>query len=178
MGCGSGVAVNYGVGCRHGLDPMLLWLWHRPAAIPLIWPPAWEFPHAWHVALKSNKYINKGKKEKENLYPWGREGWVLSSLLLLIRIFNNGTSTGPLLLLARRGDRYCYPHHWERGSEKVSAWSKSHPLKWWDLSLSSGFLTPKLGVVIGNFIRLLSYARPSSRCFAGINSLSPQNSHR
>ena len=28
----SGVAVRCGVGCRHGLDLALLWLWHRPAA--------------------------------------------------------------------------------------------------------------------------------------------------
>ena len=28
--------VSCGVGCRHGSDPMLLWLWHRPAAVALI----------------------------------------------------------------------------------------------------------------------------------------------
>ena len=27
-----GLAVSSGVGCRHGSDPALLWLWHRPAA--------------------------------------------------------------------------------------------------------------------------------------------------
>ena len=34
--------VNCGVGCRHGLDPELLWLWCRPAAIAPIRPLAWE----------------------------------------------------------------------------------------------------------------------------------------
>ena len=29
VGCGSGVAASYDVGCRCGLDPVLLWLWHR-----------------------------------------------------------------------------------------------------------------------------------------------------
>jgi len=32
------------VGCRLGLDPALLWLWQRPAAIVLIRPLAWEPP--------------------------------------------------------------------------------------------------------------------------------------
>ena len=32
----SGVAVSCGVGCRHGSDPVLLWLWCRPAAVALI----------------------------------------------------------------------------------------------------------------------------------------------
>ena len=30
------------------------------------------------------------------------------------------------MVLWRRGDRYRYPHLGEGGSEKVSAWSKSH----------------------------------------------------
>ena len=29
---GSGVAMSCGVGCRCGLDPLLLWLWHRLVA--------------------------------------------------------------------------------------------------------------------------------------------------
>ena len=32
-GSGSGVAVNSAVGDRHGSDPALLWLWHRPATM-------------------------------------------------------------------------------------------------------------------------------------------------
>ena len=35
---GSGIAMNYGVGQRCGLDPMLLWLWHRLMAIAPILP--------------------------------------------------------------------------------------------------------------------------------------------
>ena len=41
-GLGSGVAVSCGVGRRLGLDPALLWLWCRPAAVVLVRPLAWE----------------------------------------------------------------------------------------------------------------------------------------
>jgi len=34
------VVVSCGVDCRCGLDPALLWLWHRPAAIAPIRPPS------------------------------------------------------------------------------------------------------------------------------------------
>ena len=40
VGLGSGVAMNCGVGHRFGLDPELLWLWSRPAAVALIRPVA------------------------------------------------------------------------------------------------------------------------------------------
>ena len=53
MGRGSGIVVSCGVGSRHGLDPM--WLWHRPAAIAMIRPLAWEPPYAVSVALKGKK---------------------------------------------------------------------------------------------------------------------------
>jgi len=37
---GSGTAVSCVVGCRCGLDPVLLWLWHRPVATAPIRPLA------------------------------------------------------------------------------------------------------------------------------------------
>ena len=43
------------VGCRHGLDLALLWLWHRPAAVAQIGPLAWEPLYALGVALKGQK---------------------------------------------------------------------------------------------------------------------------
>ena len=52
---GSIPAMSCGVGCRHGSDPTLLWLWRRLAAIALIRPLAWEPPYATGAALKSNK---------------------------------------------------------------------------------------------------------------------------
>ena len=50
-----------GVGHSCGPDLMLLWLWHRLAAVTLIQPLAWEPPYAVGAALKKKK-----KKKKEN----------------------------------------------------------------------------------------------------------------
>ena len=52
---GSGVAMSCGVGCRHGSDPALRWLWHRLAAAALIQPLAWEPPFAVSEALKKDQ---------------------------------------------------------------------------------------------------------------------------
>ena len=43
--------MSCGVGRRPGLDPTLLWLWCRPAAVALIRPLAGELPCAVSVAL-------------------------------------------------------------------------------------------------------------------------------
>ena len=48
--------MSCGVGHRLGLDPPLLWLWCRLAAVALIRPLAWEPPYATGTALK-NKQI-------------------------------------------------------------------------------------------------------------------------
>ena len=53
LGRGSGVAVSFGGGHRHGLDPVLLWLWHRLAATAPIWLLAWKLLYAAGEALKS-----------------------------------------------------------------------------------------------------------------------------
>ena len=51
--------------CRSLLKLLVLpWLWHRPAAAPLIWPPAQELPYATGLAIK-----RKRKKERRE----GRE---------------------------------------------------------------------------------------------------------
>ena len=68
MGWGSGAAVSYGVGRRCGLDPLLLWLWCRPASIPLIRPLAWELPYAVGIALK--KKSEKEKQKKKYIYTY------------------------------------------------------------------------------------------------------------
>ena len=61
--------MSCGVGCRRSLDPVLLWLWCRPAAIVLIRPLAWEPPYASGAALekakRQNKTKQKNKKTKE-----------------------------------------------------------------------------------------------------------------
>ena len=44
--------MNCSAGRRLSSDLMLLWLWHRPAAVAPIYPLAWELPCAMGVALK------------------------------------------------------------------------------------------------------------------------------
>ena len=59
------VAVSCGVGRRCGSDPLLLGLWHRPAAISLIRPLAWELPYAVDAVLKSKKTKQNKTKKKQ-----------------------------------------------------------------------------------------------------------------
>ena len=49
------IAVSCGVGHRYSLHLALLWLWHRPAAVALIRPLAWEPPYVVGAALKIQK---------------------------------------------------------------------------------------------------------------------------
>ena len=56
--------MSCGVGHRHGLDPALLWRWHRLAATALIRPQAWEPPYATGVALEKAKKDKKTNKIK------------------------------------------------------------------------------------------------------------------
>ena len=53
------------VGCRHGSDPTLLWLWGRPAPTAPHQPLACEPPYAMGPALK------KDKKKKIPSKQWG-----------------------------------------------------------------------------------------------------------
>ena len=57
--------MSCGVGCRRGLDPVLLWLWRRLVATALIRPLAWEPPNAPGVAQEKAKRPKKKKKKKE-----------------------------------------------------------------------------------------------------------------
>ena len=59
-GLRSGIAVSCSVGCRHGSDPALLWLWCRPAATAPIRAQAWEPPYAAGAAQE----IAKRQKKK------------------------------------------------------------------------------------------------------------------
>ena len=49
--------MSCGVGHRNGSDPVLLWLWCRPAVTAWIRPLAWESPYAVGAALKGQKNI-------------------------------------------------------------------------------------------------------------------------
>ena len=69
-GSGIGVAVSYGVACKCGSDPVLLWLWHRLRAIALIRSLAWEYPYALGAALKRKTKTKIKKKQTEGLSLW------------------------------------------------------------------------------------------------------------
>ena len=64
----AGIAMICGVGHRRGLDPTLLWLWCRPAAIALIRPLAWKPPCAVGVAIKYKQKESKTHSLKNNLH--------------------------------------------------------------------------------------------------------------
>ena len=57
--------MSCGVGCRHGSDPELLWLWRRLAATAPIQLLAWETPYAIGVAVEKAK---RPKKKIESLW--------------------------------------------------------------------------------------------------------------
>ena len=59
-GLKSGIAMNCGIGHRHGSDPTLLWLWYRPAATAPVQPLAWELPYAVGTALKRQRKWKEG----------------------------------------------------------------------------------------------------------------------
>ena len=46
--------MSCGIGCRCGLNPTLLWLWHRPTATAPICPLAWEPLYGVDAALKKH----------------------------------------------------------------------------------------------------------------------------
>ena len=56
--------MSCGVGYRRSSDLVVLWVWHRPVATPLIQPLAWEPPHAAGAALKK-------ERKKERNWGWG-----------------------------------------------------------------------------------------------------------
>ena len=56
--------MSFGVGCRHSLDPVLLWLWCRLTAAAPVQPLASELPHATNGALKGKRERKEGRKEK------------------------------------------------------------------------------------------------------------------
>ena len=57
--------MSCGVGHKYGLDPALLWLWHRPAATATIRPLAWELSYAEGATLKSKTKQNKTKQKQK-----------------------------------------------------------------------------------------------------------------
>ena len=61
--------MSCGVGHRHGLNPALLWLWNRTAAVAPIRPLAWEPPYAKDEALEKIKKKKDKKKLEHSVIP-------------------------------------------------------------------------------------------------------------
>ena len=65
--------MSCGVGRRSGSDPMLQWLWRRPAAAATIRPLAWELPSGCAPRKKTKKTKTKNKniekKKDSGLHP-------------------------------------------------------------------------------------------------------------
>ena len=59
--------MSCGVGCRHSSDPVLLWLWHRPAAVAPIGHLTWKPPYATGTALEKTKKKKKKKKKEKKI---------------------------------------------------------------------------------------------------------------
>ena len=57
--------MSCGVGCTHGSDPELPWLWHRPAAMALIRPLASEPPYAAGGGPRKSKKTKEKERKKE-----------------------------------------------------------------------------------------------------------------
>ena len=53
---------------------MLLWLWHRPAAVDPIQPLAWELPSAVGTALKKKATTTKSRLVITPGWGWESEG--------------------------------------------------------------------------------------------------------
>ena len=67
--CGSATTIRGDMGLIPGLaqwvkDPVLLWLWHSPAATAPIGPLAWEPPY---TALKKNTHTKKEKVGRKGI---------------------------------------------------------------------------------------------------------------
>ena len=57
--------MSCGVDHRCSSDPVLLWLWRRPAATAPIRPLTWEHSYAVGTALEKAKRPKKKKKKKK-----------------------------------------------------------------------------------------------------------------
>ena len=68
--------MNCGVGRRHGLGPVLLWLWRRLVATAAIRPLVWEPPYATGAALKGQKKTTTTK----NLFGTSHHGSAVTNL--------------------------------------------------------------------------------------------------
>ena len=93
VGQGSSVATSCSISHRCGLDPVLLWLWCRPAAAAPIPALAQELPQGSGVALKRKKKV----KDEGSLEDQKKFKWELSKPLLALKNQSQAKECGHLL---------------------------------------------------------------------------------
>ena len=74
--------MSFGVGCRCGSDPALLWLWRRLAATAPIGPLTWEPPYAAGAAQE----MAKGTKKKKKLSTFSKQYLVNICGFILVEV--------------------------------------------------------------------------------------------
>ena len=74
--------MSCGVGHRRGLDPVLLWLWHRLVATDPIGPLVWEPSHVAGAALEKTKRPKKKKKNSLQFCSWSTSFLPQQSVIL------------------------------------------------------------------------------------------------
>ena len=80
--------MSCGVGCRHGSDPVLLWLWRRPAATSPIRRLAWEPPYVAGSGPRKGKKTKKKKNLKIETCSLRRK-WLYSLSTILMNMCNH-----------------------------------------------------------------------------------------
>ena len=99
--------MSCGVGRRHSLDSVLLWLWCRPAAVAPIRPLAWELPYATGCGPKKKKKkkketlenstrINSTRITNSNMTPYGFPMQGITQSAILTKSLYTHQALGPL----------------------------------------------------------------------------------
>ena len=119
-GLRTGVAMSFGVGCRHGLDLVMLLLWHRVVATPPITLLAWETPYA----VWDPKNTTHTKQSLLNLKcliipKWRFQGFVHSFSLL--SFFFNIEETG--IFQIPDGDEFFPDFFFFKKQKRCSPWT-------------------------------------------------------
>ena len=142
------------VGLRGSLDPVLLWLWPRPAVAALIQPRAWELSHAAGAALKSRKEKKrKNKKWKTFCIDPTCPLWVTVSRWVWAEVwagvtlqpnyesfcwnspFSSGRREGSLLVIGRGEPHLQCPQSWAPPGITLSEISQREKDKCWMISV-------------------------------------------
>ena len=148
------------IGDRYTSDLLLwLWLWYRPEATTLIWPLAWELPHAAGAALKKNQKelcisnkvpdadaaglplkragIERKTSNKQTLSQGEEPIEIIFLLLLLCNVQGIGAQPWFVTTGQAKGIQWCVP-----SPCRVYCHSIGHHLLWWVDKVETGLNNP------------------------------------